>query len=196
MYNFKVSDPHFLPHCGGDIELTINSGECAVIVGENGLGKTTLIQACYEQQNKHAVLIEQKTLDLFYDRSLGRVKEIFLTSGNDFLDRDFFDRCWTSFGLNLKHDRYLATLSGGEGQALKICLGLAQKVPILFLDEPSQFLDSHSKVVLNELLQQLLEEKKSIFIVEHDLSWLTIPMTFYKLRITERQLKVEKTWSI
>ncbi len=196
MYNFKVSDPHFLPHCGCDIELTIKSGECAVIVGENGLGKTTLIQACHELQNKHAVLVEQKPLDIFYDRSLGRVKDIFLTSGNELLDRDFFNRCWISFGLNLKHDRYLATLSGGEGQALKICLGLAQKVPILFLDEPSQFLDSQSKVILNELLQQLLDKKKSIFIVEHDLGWLTVPMTFYKLRITKRQLKVEKTWSI
>src|SRR3989344_5468391 len=149
MYNLKVNDPHFLPHCGCDIELTIKPGECAVIVGENGLGKTTLIRHFYEQQNKQAVLIEQKPLDLFYDRSLGRVKEIFLTSGNDFIDRDFFDRCWSSLGLNLKHERFLATLSGGEGQALKICLGLTQKVPILFLDEPSQFLDTHSKVVLN-----------------------------------------------
>lgn len=195
MYNLKVNDPNFLPHCGCDIELTIKAGECAVIVGENGLGKTTLIQHLYEQQNKQAVLIEQKPLDLFYDRSLGRVKEIFLTSGSDFLDRDFFDRCWTSLGLNLKHDRFLATLSGGEGQALKICLGLAQKVPILFLDEPSQFLDTHSKVILNELLQGLLEEKKSVLIVEHDLTWSTIPMTFYKLGITERKLKVDRTWS-
>lgn len=196
MYNLKVNDPHFLPHCGCDIELTIKSGECAVIVGENGVGKTTLIRHFYEQQNKHAVLIEQKPLDIFYDRRLGKLKEIFLTTGHDFLDRDFFDRCWTSLGLNLKHDRFLATLSGGEGQALKICLGLAQKVPILFFDEPSQFLDSHSKLVLNELLQKLLEEKKSVFIVEHDVAWLTIPITFYKLGITERQLKVDRTWSI
>lgn len=195
MYNLEVNDPHFLPHCGCQIQLVLASGEAVFILGENGLGKTTLIHRFYDEHHNHAALIEQKSLDIFYDRTLGKLKNIFLHSAAHLINPDFFQKCWEVFGLHRKEDRYQSSLSGGEGQALKICLALARNVPLYFLDEPSQFLDVHSKEVLNGLIQELLATGKSLVIIEHDLNWATFPATSHQLVIKENQLQKVQTWN-
>lgn len=195
MYNLEVNDPQFLPHCGCQIQLTLAAGEALFIIGENGLGKTTLVHRFYDEHHNHASLIEQKSLDLFYDRTLGKVKNIFLHSADHLVDSAFFLKCWEAFSLHLKEDRDQSSLSGGEGQALKLCFALARNVPLYFLDEPSQFLDVHSKAVLNRLLQELLGTGKSLVIVEHDLNWATFPATTHQLIIKENQLQKASTWN-
>lgn len=174
MYEIKLNDPHFLPHCGCSIELTLLRGEAVVISGPNGLGKTTFISRIYDDfkgKSDEVAFIEQRVLDYFYDRKLSEIKSIISSFNRDAIDAPFFHRLWTSFGLHLKEDRFLSSLSGGEAQSLKLCLGLAKKAELFLLDEPTQSLDHEKKLILASILEEL-RSHKMIVIIEHDFNWM------------------------
>ena len=66
-------------------------------------------------------------------------------------------------------DRMVHTLSDGERQKVMIAKALAQQTPIIYLDEPTAFLDFPSKVEIMQLLRQLaLTQQKTIFLSTHD----------------------------
>jgi iron complex transport system ATP-binding protein len=61
------------------------------------------------------------------------------------------------------------TLSDGERQKVMIAKALAQQTPIVYLDEPTAFLDFPSKVEMMQLLQRLAREQQmTIFLSTHD----------------------------
>ena len=65
--------------------------------------------------------------------------------------------------------RYVHTLSDGERQKVMIAKALAQQTPIIYLDEPTAFLDFPSKVEVMQLLHRLArEQQKTIFLSTHD----------------------------
>ena len=195
MYNLHLNDPLFLPHCGCNISLSVQSGEMITLVGENGIGKTSLAQRFYQDNPDQMTLVEQKALDVFYDRSLKKVKEIFLDARGHMINKDFFLKAWARFGLDNKENRMQSALSGGEGQVLKISLGLAPDSDLYILDEPSHYLDESMKVVLNELLQDLLARNKSIIMIEHNYSWVRVPMKIFQLELKDGTLGIGKTWT-
>jgi translation initiation factor RLI1 len=195
MYNFNLNDPNFLPHCGCELQLSMEPGEVVTIVGENGLGKTTLVHRFYDDHRNRMTLIDQKNLDIFYDRNLVKLKQIFLESRESMINKEFFLECWNLFGLDKKEGRMQSSLSGGEGQVLKICLGLARETDIYVLDEPSQYLDSNMKIILSDLISNLIGKKKTVIMVEHDLTWQKFPMTINKLKIHENNLVKESSWN-
>lgn len=66
--------------------------------------------------------------------------------------------------------RKLSTLSDGERQKVMIAKALAQQTPIIFLDEPTAFLDYPSKVDVLLMLKRLAHRyQKSIFLSTHDM---------------------------
>ena len=61
------------------------------------------------------------------------------------------------------------TLSDGERQKVMIAKALAQQTPIIYLDEPTAFLDYPSKVETMQLLRRLaIQQQKTIFLSTHD----------------------------
>ena len=73
-------------------------------------------------------------------------------------------------GISALQDRLIQTLSDGERQKAMIAKALAQETPIIFLDEPTAFLDYPSKVEMLRLLKRLAAEMdKTIFMSTHDL---------------------------
>src|SRR5690606_8043374 len=147
-----------------------------------------------ERHQKTSVLVEQKSLDIFYDRTLTQLKEIFLMASGDQLDEKIFTKCWDSFGLSSKGGRFQSALSGGEGQALKLAFGLSLKSPVLFLDEPSQYLDSSARVILGDMIGSLVSEGKFICMVEHDLNWINFPTEKLELEVDGATLREKKNW--
>lgn len=195
MLKLNLNDPQFLPHIGCDVELLLEIKEPLTIIGENGLGKSTLVHRFYSKHQDIMSIIEQKAMDQFYNRSLKAIKEIYLSSGNEKVDREFFSHGWTSFGMHKKEDRMLDSLSGGEAQVLKIILGLSVKAEIYVLDEPSQYLDESMKKVLSQLLIELLRREKSLLMVEHDLNWQQFPMKIAELKNQNDKLVIGKEWN-
>jgi iron complex transport system ATP-binding protein len=62
------------------------------------------------------------------------------------------------------------TLSDGERQKMMIAKALAQQTPIIYLDEPTAFLDYPSKADMMQLLHRLAHQtSKTIFLSTHDL---------------------------
>jgi iron complex transport system ATP-binding protein len=72
-------------------------------------------------------------------------------------------------GITALKDRFIQTLSDGERQKMMIAKALAQQTPIIFLDEPTAFLDFPSKVEMLLLLRRLAHEMdKTVFLSTHD----------------------------
>ena len=72
-------------------------------------------------------------------------------------------------GIDNLQGRMVHTLSDGERQKVMIAKTLAQQTPIIYLDEPTAFLDFPSKVETLQLLRKLAaEEQKTIFLSTHD----------------------------
>jgi energy-coupling factor transport system ATP-binding protein len=188
MLRIHINDDLFLPHAGCLIDFKIDRGEVILFTGPNGLGKTTLMRRIYMEQQSDCVHVEQIPLTSFYDRRLGKIKELFLASKKKSLNKDRFIHLWKAFGLNDKDQRFQSTLSGGEEQALKLCLGLALETPLYILDEPSQHLDSYSKSILNDWIQEEQRNLKSIILVEHDFDWLKCLRTDYQLKFENMKL--------
>ena len=72
-------------------------------------------------------------------------------------------------GIEPLQGRMIHTLSDGERQKVMIAKALAQQTPIIYLDEPTAFLDYPSKVEMMQLLRRLAhEQQKTIFLSTHD----------------------------
>ncbi|MGE7953288.1 ABC transporter ATP-binding protein [Lysinibacillus xylanilyticus] len=72
------------------------------------------------------------------------------------------------------YDRPVDQLSGGQRQRAWIAMALAQQTDILFLDEPTTFLDMAHQLEVLKLLKRLNEEQqRTIIMVVHDLTHAT-----------------------
>ena len=73
-------------------------------------------------------------------------------------------------GVSALGGRQVDTLSDGERQKVMIAKALAQQTPVIFLDEPTAFLDFPSKVEVMQLLSRLAHSmQKTVFMSTHDL---------------------------
>jgi iron complex transport system ATP-binding protein len=80
------------------------------------------------------------------------------------------DRALAQVGIGQLAARMVDTLSDGERQKVMIAKALAQQTSIIFLDEPTAFLDYPSKVETLLLLRRIgREAQKTIFLSTHDL---------------------------
>jgi iron complex transport system ATP-binding protein len=84
-------------------------------------------------------------------------------------DRQIVSEAISMVGIESLRGRMIHTLSDGERQKVMIAKALAQQTPIIYLDEPTAFLDYPSKVEMMQLLRRLAhQEQKTIFLSTHD----------------------------
>lgn len=186
MYKFDLKIPAFLPQNSCEISFELPQGSTLVIVGENGIGKSTLLNHFLRKfESSSVAFAEQKPLDFFYDYSLAQIRD--LQSG--------IDTFWADFGLSQKGDRRISMLSGGEAQSLKLASALASPKELYVLDEPSQALDHDKKKKLSEIIKKVMGERKTFLIVEHDTSWLPKNIPVIKLGQADGVIKVVDQWT-
>lgn len=180
-----------------NINATINEGELTCLLGANGIGKSTLLRtlSAFQPKLSGEIKILGKDIETYTDKDLSRVIGVVLTDRLDIqnmtseeligLGRSPYTGFWGSLSHedkqivdkaiaqikieNLRH-RMVHTLSDGERQKVMIAKALAQETPVVFLDEPTAFLDFPSKVEIMQLLHSLSREThKTIFLSTHDL---------------------------
>ena len=84
-------------------------------------------------------------------------------------DHRIVDEAMDMVGVSVLAPRMIQTLSDGERQKVMIAKALAQQTPVIFLDEPTAFLDFPSKVEVMQLLHRISREAgKTIFLSTHD----------------------------
>lgn len=193
-YRIKGNDVKVVAH---DINASLQSGELTCLIGSNGIGKSTLLRtlSAFQPRLDGDIVINDKNIDEFSDKQLARTIGVVLTTKPDVqnmsvtelvgLGRSPYTGFWgnlseddnrivdEAIGMvnigNLKH-RMIQTLSDGERQKVMIAKALAQQTPVIFLDEPTAFLDYPSKVEMMQLLNRLSREAdKTIFLSTHDL---------------------------
>jgi iron complex transport system ATP-binding protein len=85
------------------------------------------------------------------------------------------DEALQALGLTEIADRLVTTLSGGESQRVAIAQAIAQRTPVLLLDEPLAAQDVASRKRIIELLHQLAESGTTVVVVAHstetELTW-------------------------
>lgn len=85
-------------------------------------------------------------------------------------DRHIVEHSVSLVGISHLAHRMVHTLSDGERQKVMIAKALAQETPVIYLDEPTAFLDFPSKVEMMQLLHHLSRQTdKTIFLSTHDL---------------------------
>ena len=84
-------------------------------------------------------------------------------------DWQVVDEAIDAVRIDSLRERMVHTLSDGERQKVMIAKALAQQTPVIYLDEPTAFLDFPSKVEVMQLLRRLaIEAQKTIFLSTHD----------------------------
>ena len=178
------------------IDASILPCRLTCLLGENGVGKSTLLRtlAGFQPPLGGRIVLAGRRLEEYSDRQLAQLIGVVLTEKPDVglmtvaelvaLGRSPYtgfwgrlttaDRAWVAraidmVGIGSLASRRVATLSDGERQKAMIAKALAQDTGIIFLDEPTAFLDYPSKVDMLLLLRRICHEGgRTIFLSTHD----------------------------
>lgn len=185
---------NFGTKCAVDIDsLTINDGELVGLVGNNGAGKTTLFRLILDllKVNNGSVKIDDKdvtTTDEWKKTTGAFIDEGFLI---DYLTPDEFfyfigkvhgknkqqvDEFLSNFsrlmnGEILGQKKYIRNFSSGNKQKIGIISAMINTPKLLILDEPFNYLDPSSQVMIKNILKKYNEEHGATVIVSsHNLN--------------------------
>lgn len=184
-----------------DLNLSIPSGKITALVGANGSGKSTILKTMSRilKPRKGSVFLDSKAIHQQSTKEVAKQLAILpqnpvapdgLTVGElvgygrfphqkgfgtqTREDREIIRWAIQVTAMEDYFDRPVDQLSGGQRQRAWIAMALAQQTDILFLDEPTTFLDMGHQLEVLKLLQKLnREEGRTIVMVVHDLNHAT-----------------------
>ncbi|MGJ7030771.1 ABC transporter ATP-binding protein [Niabella hirudinis] len=163
-----------------------NRGQIYGLLGDNGVGKTTLlklmsgllfpaagtitIQGAAPQCRRPSFLrsvffVPDNTF--FPGISIPQYVEGYAPFYPQFSKKQFI-RCLTAF--NIGYDNDIEALSFGQKKKLLLSFALAANTPYLFLDEPTNGLDIPSKAAFKELLSGYIDDTKLVIISTHQIN--------------------------
>lgn len=180
------------------ISTKIPEGKISTIIGPNGSGKSTFLRILarnlspqegrvilhgrdiheyspkeYAQQ---VAMVHQKNVapvDLTVERlvTYGRIPYKRMFQSHTAEDQEIIDFALKVCNLEEKRHLTLEELSGGEQQRVWLAMALAQKPKVLFLDEPTTYLDLYYQLEMLQLIQFLNRKTKmTVVMVLHDIN--------------------------
>ena len=180
------------------ISFYVREGEILGIIGKNGCGKSTLFSLMTKNLDpaKGKVLLGGKNIarlrlnefarkvaivhqyntaadDITVERlvSFGRTPHLGMLGIRGEEDERYVNWAMEVTNVSQFRERELSRLSGGQRQRVWIAMALAQGTEILFLDEPTTYLDIRYQIEILELVRKLNREfGMTIVMVLHDIN--------------------------
>lgn len=177
------------------VNLHIKKGEIVSIVGASGAGKTTLLQimgtldkptsdktTALTINGEDILKMNDKALSKFRNLRLGFIFQFhqllpeftalenvcipaFIAGKDKQETEEEAKKLLDYLGLSHRYDHKPGELSGGEQQRVAVARALINKPAVIFADEPSGNLDTHSAENLHQLFFKLRDEFGQTFVI-------------------------------
>ncbi len=177
------------------VDFSVEEGECFLIFGPNGCGKTTLLDSILgvhqpssgeiflNDRNMYKIPPVEKAKQIAYvsqksDRTfqysclqmvlMGRTAYSGMFSSPGEEDVEIAKKTLETVGMLDYQDRAYTKLSGGEAQLIKIARAIAQDTNLIAFDEPTSHLDFRHELNVIQFIGKIVKEKKiSIVMATH-----------------------------
>lgn len=167
-----------------NLSFNINQGDFLVVIGENGVGKTTLVRSMlgFIKPQKGEIIISPQT-KIGYVPQFRNIDQEYPLSIRDFIalnvqhsflpwlrtsERQRVDEIISQTNLQKVADRPLGLASGGEKQRAYLAQALLSNPSLLILDESTASLDNEMKYELLDLVTRFQQQGLSVMFVTHD----------------------------
>lgn len=176
------------------IDLQAYPGECLAILGENGVGKSTLLSLLTGENRPYRgkirltasaeitkgkndfrgiALLPQEPQTLFTKKTVKEDMETLISGkqGDSEERKNRMEEITELCGLKKLLESHPYDLSGGEQQRAALAKILLTSPDIILMDEPTKGLDGEWKQILSVIIKRLLAEKKTVILVSHDIEF-------------------------
>ena len=180
-----------------NVSFSVKRGEMIGIIGPNGAGKSTLLKTIRGllPKQKGSIVLFETDIDALSERDFARNvaylqqhvdvsfgytgKELVMAGRYPYLewwqgesadDETIVRQCMEYTGVWDLADTSVEQVSGGQKQRILLAKVLAQKTPILFLDEPTTGLDIVYQEEIFRFCKTLCEAGKTVVMVAHELN--------------------------
>lgn len=181
-----------------DISITYKPGQCSLIIGASGSGKTVLLKSLvglltpdsgeiwYDKIQFNALSFKEqrsirKEIGMLFQGSalfdFATVEENvrfpmdFFTSWSDKEKLDRVNFCLERVNLKNVNKLYPNELSGGMQKRVGIARAIALNPKYLFCDEPNSGLDPHTSILIDQLISEITKEYNITTVVNtHDMN--------------------------
>lgn len=153
-----------------DFSLRVAQGQIKAIVGQSGVGKSTLFELILGRVKSHSGSIKAEALSQVFQDPYSSFHPSYSIRDQiaDVTSMSGYSELMEQMGLNEEHlDALPHKLSGGQLQRCSILRALLMKPQLLLLDEPTSALDNLNQLEIMKLIVSQLEGM-GVLLITHD----------------------------
>ncbi|UJL46859.1 ABC transporter ATP-binding protein [Virgibacillus sp. NKC19-16] len=166
------------------VSFTANKGEITCLIGINGVGKTTILNAIMALTpiNSGQILMNEEKINkdsyekiTFIPDAITMLPQMRISDAIQFM-QDFYQN-WNQERatellrfFRLKESERISDLSKGNTAKVNLLLGLALDVDFLLMDEPFSGIDIFSREQIAEVFASHLVEDRGVIITTHEIN--------------------------
>lgn len=179
-----------------NVNISFKKGTITSIIGKNGCGKTTLLKTASNLMNPFCgeIILNGESIFSMSRNEIAKqisflpqirnvpnitVYNLIMHGRFPYLgfsripqkkDKLIVEEAMKRVEITKYRDKNICELSGGERQKAYIAMVLAQDTDLIFLDEPTTYLDINYQLEVLEIIKELKDINKTVVMVLHDLN--------------------------